>query len=159
MPWPPFEIRFWRRVRRTRSCWFWTGPLLQDGYGQITFGGKVMPAHRAAYKFLVGTVCDDLMVLHTCNNRACVNPNHLYLGTAIDNNRDRDRDGRQARLRGELAGMARLTWMDIREIRRSYRSGTETYKSLGRRFRVDPTNIGHIIQERTWKEEWRPKNV
>jgi hypothetical protein len=159
MPWPEFEVRFWRRVRKDQDCWTWTGPLLQDGYGQIRWNGKTLGAHRAAYQLLVGPVPDHLWVLHTCNNPSCVNPLHLYLGTVEDNNRDRDRAGRQARLRGPLNGHDKLTWEKVAEIRTLYADGQQTYKSLGHLYKVDRTMIGQIIRNETWKEEWRPQNV
>ncbi len=82
--------RFWSKVDRRESdkCWLWTGAL-SDGYGSFWVGGRSQQAHRLAYYFTTGELPKSpYAVLHRCNNRPCVNPDHLYKGTASDNVRD-----------------------------------------------------------------------
>ena len=83
-------LRFERRVQRTESCWVWTGNKAGYGYGYFCLNHtKRIKAHRAAWQFSNGQVVPlHKWILHRCNVRLCVNPNHLYVGTVLDNNRD-----------------------------------------------------------------------
>lgn len=100
------DQRFEKKFKKTRGCWVWTGALAKNGYGQIGAGGKrgrVLYAHRVAYELYIGKVPDDSLVCHTCDNRQCVNPDHLFLGSYKDNMQDAVKKGRTAR--GERNGM------------------------------------------------------
>src|SRR5262245_15962768 len=93
-----FVERFWSRVERKEKdeCWFWKGKVHRTGYGEIRFGRKVYKAHRVAYALGRGELAlssgergaRGVIVLHTCDNRSCCNPDHLVLGTQADNMRD-----------------------------------------------------------------------
>src|SRR6185369_231459 len=84
------ECAFWGKVEKLRpvDCWDWTGSLRGGGYGQIKVGPKLWDAHRYSWTLHFGEIPNGMWVLHKCDNRKCVNPEHLYLGTALDNNRD-----------------------------------------------------------------------
>ena len=92
------EERFWDKVLLAfdaHSCWEWKAARdPQTGYGKIGFGGKTYGAHRVSYQLNVGEIPDGMYVLHTCDNRACVRPDHLYTGTQRDNIHDMLRKGR-----------------------------------------------------------------
>ena len=101
------QIRFVAKFIRGSSevCWLWLGKPAADGYGQFDNGHKTVGAHQFAYSLYVGDIVTGLHVLRTCDNRLCVNPNHLWLGTALDNMRDMIAKGRKVVCIGVQNGM------------------------------------------------------
>jgi hypothetical protein len=87
-------IRFWSRVVTTPHCWLWTGSQ-RNGYGSMTIDGQNVFVHRLSWTVNRGPVPNGLCVLHKCDVRNCVNPDHLFLGTYKDNAQDASRKGRQ----------------------------------------------------------------
>jgi hypothetical protein len=109
------EDRFMEKVNKTADCWEWTGAVGSSrGYGNFWDGARYTNAHRWAYVHMVGDP-GDLMVLHRCDNRLCVNPAHLFLGTAMDNTQDMVRKDRH--VRGERQGRSKLTSREVLAIR------------------------------------------
>jgi len=85
---------FLQKIDKTGNCWDWLAGKDKDGYGKIKINGKDLQAHRASWDFHNGLIPEGMSVLHHCDNPSCVNPSHLFLGTTLDNMRDRDTKGR-----------------------------------------------------------------
>ncbi len=155
--WLPFDERFESYIRRGDGCWEWQGPRHSAGYGQINRRDKVLLAHRVSYEKFVGPIPDDMDVCHTCDNPPCVNPVHLFLGTAADNLRDAARKGRMGRSGrpGELNHAARLTEEAVRVIRLEPRVDGETENRvvarLAKRFGVSRPTVHAVRSGKTWR--------
>lgn len=151
--------RFWARVdkRGPDECWPWLGAKNCGGYGRICKGNRkggapTIQAHRASYELNVGPIPDGLFVCHHCDNRACVNPAHLFLGTAQDNADDMVRKGRSPRHgkthnSGERNGRAKLTAQQVIEIRQS----PMTYDQISKVYGISDGAISGILSRKNWK--------
>lgn len=92
----PIEVRFMSKVEKTDTCWNWKASCHKIGYGDFRVGKNMRRAHRVSYTLFVGEIPDNKKVLHKCDNRRCVNPDHLFLGTQKDNMIDMIKKGRDA---------------------------------------------------------------
>lgn len=138
------------KVAKTEGCWNWIGAIGTHGYGRIGFENKTMQAHRASWMIFRGGLTDAEWVLHRCDNRKCVNPEHLFLGDRTANVRDCIKKRRHAH--GESSGLSRLTKENVIEIRRWYATGRFRQATLAGFFGVDQTTIHYIVKGKTWKE-------
>ncbi len=140
--------RFLEKVRKTPDCWEWTASDNGHGYGQFYLNGTPVGAHRAAYEFFIGSIPDGLMVLHSCDNPACVNPAHLFAGTAADNSHDM-----VTKKRGNTGewnrGGGKLKESDIPEIRRRRHAG-ERLAEIAADYGVSDSMISMIASRRKW---------
>lgn len=143
--------QFWRRVDLLGDCWEWTGLRSEWGYGRLSYGGHQFAAHRCSYEYAVGRLPEGMWVLHQCDNPPCVNPAHLFLGTAKDNTADMHAKGRAARLgaRGEANRAARLTDDMVIQIRLDYASGTDT-ATLAEQFGFTREYIRLLVKGKAW---------
>lgn len=144
------ENKFLKKVEKTDTCWNWTGRLDIGGYGRFSQGnGHWIKAHRASYTIYKGSIPNGLVVRHLCNNRKCVNPEHLETGTQKDNVRDCITAGRRANIRGESNPMSKITQADADEIRQ-WREFGYTQQSIGDVFGLGQGDISRIIHRKSW---------
>jgi hypothetical protein len=142
---PPAE-RFWQYVTKSDGCWEWTGPLYSNGYGDFSVRKKHHLAHRYSFELAFGPIVPNkLCVLHRCDNRPCVRPDHLFLGTRGDNNRDCANKGRTLRSDKHPAG--KLTDAQTLDIRRRSAAG-ESGVSLAMAFNVSTALISLIVNRK-----------
>lgn len=133
----PVSIKFWSRVEKTDTCWNWTGGIGKYGYGRY---GNNNTTHRFSYFLHYGEIPKGLSVCHKCDNRKCVNPEHLFLGTQKENIMDAIKKNRWHR--------AKLKETDIVKIRALNK--TESQKEIAKIFNVKPCTISNIITKTSW---------
>ncbi len=111
------NARFWSKVKKTEHCWFWVGTVTKWGYGQFSTVDRRFAAHRYSYSLAHGSIPDGLFVCHSCDNRNCVNPAHLWVGTAQENMTDMQIKGRGYHPCGEGAANAVLSTKQVAAVR------------------------------------------
>lgn len=136
------------RIDETSGCWLWTGYPSGREYGGFRLGGKHVSAHRASWLIHKGPIPDGLWVLHKCDVRSCVNPDHLFLGTPEENTADMMRKGRGKMPPLSRSG-AKLTEGDVRAIRALPRATTHT--SIARTYGVSDDSIRNVRKGRTFR--------
>jgi len=138
----PVADRFWSHVDKSGECWIWTGSIGTKGYGRLKVDGRAVDAHRISMLLLSGEMPSQF-VLHRCDNRACVRPSHLFLGTQADNMRDMAAKGRWGR------GRVILSEDMAAEIRARRQQG-EKQATLARDFGVSQSQISLITNGKSW---------
>jgi hypothetical protein len=129
------------------GCHLWTGGKTKYGYGHFYWQCKNYRAHRIAWILTNGKIPEGLCVCHKCDVRACVNPQHLFLGTQLENIRDRTAKGRGADFTGEKSSTAKLKPSDLEAIRRS----TLSLSQIAHEYGVVKQTIANIKNGKTWK--------
>jgi hypothetical protein len=147
----PVHVRLAEHTGETTStgCILWIGAKNNHGYGRFTMNGKGILAHRASYEITHGKIPDGLFVLHKCDVPACINPDHLELGTQTDNMRQASQRQRVKvpRCKGEQQGSAKLTNEKVLMIRQEQ----GTHKSIAEKYGVSISVIYAVRNKKTWR--------
>jgi len=157
------EEKFWSKVdKNPDGCWLWTGGKITGGYGTIcdNYGTrKHMYTHRYSWELANGPIPDGMFICHTCDVRHCVRPDHLFLGTPLENTLDALAKGRLAPQRETFKRLWREKWSDrrgenvphkfsdetVREIRRTYQKGVFGFKRIRKKFGISIGAAQRII--------------
>ena len=149
------EDRFLSKVKKTSTCWIWTG-FIKKGkmpYGRFSLEHrKPVIAHRYSYEIYNGDIPKGMCVCHSCDNPSCVNPKHLWLGTTKQNIQDCLKKGRGNRAKGEKNGTSKLNKKQVDKIRKMFSSGKYMQKELGVKFSVSKGLISQIVLNKIWKK-------
>lgn len=129
-----YKDRFWSKVdiRDIDNCWMWKGRLFRDRHGTLSYGAfdirdKTFLSHKVAWIMSNGDISDKLQVLHKCDNKACVNPHHLYLGDRFDNRRDMEQRTPWKVTGGNLM-RSRFSSSDVEQIKKMSKDGISQRK-------------------------------
>ncbi len=138
-----------KRSKKSKDCILWTGNLTDRGYGQMQFHGKRTYVHRISYAINIGPIPEGMFICHTCDVRNCINPEHLFLGTAKENIQDMVRKGRNK---------TKLSKEQVLEIREKYKpckskwdKNCYSMSKLAKEYRVGIISILKILQRKTWR--------
>ena len=138
------------RIAVNGNCWEWQGAKNSKGYGSISIGGVVILAHRLSYRVHYGKLGDSL-VCHRCDNPKCVNPAHLFLGTAADNIQDMRRKGREA-----PSPTIKITAADARSMREKYIPRKYGLTRLAKEYGISSGHVYAILKGDFWRNAGGP---
>lgn len=146
------RLRIRSRMNQANGCIEWIGAIESTGYGQIRVGAHLEAAHRVSYRLAKGEIPLGMLVLHKCDNRKCINVEHLFIGDYSDNAKDMVAKGRQGKrgLYGSNHPMSKLTPQEVLQIRRIYAEGRSTQKMLSVEFGICQDQIGAIVRRESW---------
>ena len=141
--------RFWSKVDKSGECWEWAGAKHAQGYGVFKLNGQTHLTHRvsALMAGIISDISDGAFVCHSCDNTACVNPDHLWRGNHAKNMEDKFKKGRC--LKGSEHACAKLTEDDVRCIRNLLLAGA-TQNLIARQFGVSETTVSDINTGKRW---------
>lgn len=140
--------RFFVKIKKTKGCWHWLAAKDPNGYGQFNYNGVVLPAHKVSYIIHKGEVPKGMVLLHKCDNRYCVNPDHLEIGTQAENMADMVAKGRSCR--GTAHRDAKLCPKRVRKARKMYESGKHTITAIAEYFGVTRSPMARAIRGESW---------
>ena len=130
--------RFMKKVNESNGCWKWNAQIFPTGYGAFHLNGKSILAHRASYLIFNGEIPNGIFVCHKCDNKSCVNPHHLFLGSAKENAIDRS-------LKGRHGQNTVISNSQIEEIKNLYTQGY-SQRCLAKKFKVHQRSIWRYLR-------------
>jgi hypothetical protein len=137
------------------ECWNFTGKIMSKGYGIINDSRVSKLAHRAMWELTFGPIPNGLFICHKCDNKLCINPDHLFTGTPADNTHDMMNKGRKRGgfkgLPGELSPCHKLTWSNVNKIRELIGQGVKNHV-LAKMFNICSSQISEIKYNRAWRD-------
>lgn len=144
------------------GCWIWDGRLEWNGYGRVWYEGRFEIAHRIVYRLTHNINIDDVFICHKCDERSCVNPDHMFIGNQKDNMQDRNEKSRQAK--GEKHGMHKLNRWEVFNIRKLLTETNMKQKEIAGMFGVTSMTISNIHKRHSWRwldwcGEYSPKDA
>jgi hypothetical protein len=148
------DRRFWFNVQKTPSCWLWIGARCPKGYGSIRRRDRTTSTHRWVWEQIHGPIPKGMVICHKCDIPGCVNPDHLFLGTYKDNAQDMIKKGRAKHDNppfGENHPHAKLTEVQVKEIRELYATGQYSLSKLAMKYGVCLQLISRIKQRKIWR--------
>lgn len=137
--------RLFQRTKTIGDCTIWTGSLDSSGYGKIVFNNKLIGTHRLSYQLFYGPIPNKKLICHRCDNRKCIRPEHLFIGTHSENTKDAWTKGRMK------SNDVKLNWQKVDEIRFKYTTGKYTHRSLALEYGVCNSTIWDILNFNHWK--------
>ncbi len=154
----PLDETFWEKVDKTGGllhpihgqCWEWRGALRDTGYGNAWDGKKVVKAHRLSWQRANGDIPSGLHVCHKCDNRLCVRPDHLFVGTVRDNAIDKEAKGRGNHPIGSQVGRSKLAEDQVVEIKKLLDSGEYLQSEIAAMYGISKPMISAINTRRNW---------
>ena len=143
--------RFWAKVRRIADdeCWEWIGDVTNEGYGKFKVKKQSHSSHRMAWLICRGQIASEMCVLHKCDNRLCVNPSHLFLGTNRQNTQDMMSKGR-SRWAAKGTSPVKLTEEQVRELR-SDRGRGMSMSQIAAKYGISGKHARRIVNFQQWK--------
>lgn len=130
---------FWEKVKKLEKCWEWLGCIC-DGYGIYMIGGKKNKAHRWSWIFKHGPISPGMKICHKCDNRKCVNPDHLFIGSDADNILDAAIKGRMSK---------KLSIKDVVSIFKMRKNG-HSHASISAKFGIHQSNVSRTLSGERW---------
>lgn len=139
-------------VFKTETCWLWTGFIDELGYGRISSNRKDYKAHRLSYQTFIGPIPPGMCVLHRCDVRNCANPEHLFLGSQLDNIKDmvaKNRHRTNPRY-GTENPMSKVNDSIVRQIRAIYADGGTSQRKVADQFGLSVMTVNRIVNRKLW---------
>ena len=152
-PLDEFKTKLFNKINKVLdkdSCWNWLGYINPfTGYGQIGYTKRTLKSHRETFKLVFNCdLTEDQQVCHTCDNRVCCRPQHMFIGTIQDNQADKICKNRQ--VKGEDVHCSKLTEDQVKLARNLYKNN-KTASYLAKKFKIDVSTMWRVVNRRYWK--------